>query len=118
MMITATRHRTFYAAIEAAGLVPPKHFIPDGKIHRFASNGEQGDDAGWYVLYDDHCPAGAFGCWRTGARENWAGQNGRPLSAQEHEHQRHRVETIQRQREEEDQRRHSEAALEARRIWE
>jgi phage/plasmid primase-like uncharacterized protein len=49
----------FIAAIQAAGLTPPESLIPDGKLHRFASNGKRGDDAGWYVFHDDGIPAGA-----------------------------------------------------------
>lgn len=41
----------FRSAIAATGITPPADVIPDGKIHRFASNGERGDDAGWYVLH-------------------------------------------------------------------
>jgi phage/plasmid primase-like uncharacterized protein len=61
----------FIKAIQAAGLTPPESMVPDGKLHRFASNGKRGDDAVWYVLHDDGIPAGCFGDWRTGVKENW-----------------------------------------------
>ncbi len=73
----------FRAAIHSAGLNPPEAFEPDGKLHRFASNGKRSDHAGWYVLHDDGIPAGAFGDWRTGASESWRADIGRRLSPQE-----------------------------------
>ena len=39
----------FCQAILAAGLCPPSEILPDGKLHRFASNGDPADDAGWYI---------------------------------------------------------------------
>ena len=70
----------FRAAIHDAGLHPPEVIEPDGKLHRFASNGRRSDDAGWYVFHDDGIPAGAFGDWRTGASEGWRADIGRRLS--------------------------------------
>jgi putative DNA primase/helicase len=61
----------FKLAIEAAGLTPPNDVIADGKLHRFSSNGKQGETAGWYVLHLDGLAAGAFGCWRAGFTQNW-----------------------------------------------
>jgi putative DNA primase/helicase len=61
----------FIKAIEAAGLTPPNVCNDDGLIHRFSSNGKNSDDAGWYVLYSDGIPAGAFGNWREGVTQNW-----------------------------------------------
>src|SRR5690349_9970966 len=70
----------FLDAIRSAGLEPPDGIVPDGKIHRFASIGKRGDDAGWYVFYSDGIPAGAFGDWRNGQWENWRADIGRRLS--------------------------------------
>src|SRR3984893_10863324 len=67
----------FRAAIHKAGLNPPKVIEPDGKLHRFASNGKRSDDAGWYVLHADGIPAGAFGDWRGGLSETWRADIGR-----------------------------------------
>lgn len=52
-MMTAKPLDAFRQAIEQAGLTPPVPIIADGKLHRFASNGDRADDAGWYVLYGD-----------------------------------------------------------------
>ena len=49
----------FREAIHTAGLTPPEVIEADGRLHRFASNGRRGDDAGWYVFHVDGIPAGA-----------------------------------------------------------
>jgi putative DNA primase/helicase len=37
----------FCPAIHNAGLSQPEVIEPDGKLHRFATNGHPKDDAGW-----------------------------------------------------------------------
>jgi len=107
----------FRAAIHSAGLNPPEVIEPDGKLHRFASNGKRSDDAGWYVLHDDGIPAGAFGDWRTGASETWRADIGRRLSPQEEATHRARVDAMRREREAEDAQRKAEAREKAAAIW-
>src|SRR5215813_8793567 len=92
----------FRAAIHNAGLHPPEVIVPDGKLHRFASNGKRGDDAGWYVFHGDAIPAGAYGDWRTGVWETWRADIGRPLSAQEKAVHRARVRAMRRVHQAED----------------
>lgn len=70
----------FRAAIHSTGLHAPEVIKPDGKLHRFASNGNRSDDAGWYVFHDDGIPAGAFGDWRGGLSETWRADIERRLS--------------------------------------
>ena len=55
---TDTEH--FRTAMRDAGLEPPEVIEPDGKIHRFSTNGNARDTAGWYVFYGDDFPAGAL----------------------------------------------------------
>lgn len=107
----------FRAAIQSAGLNPPEVVEPDGKLHRFASNGKPSDDAGWYVLHDDGIPAGAFGDWRTGASETWHADIGRRLSTQEELEHRARLAAMRREREAEDAKRKTAARLKAAEIW-
>lgn len=107
----------FRAAIHGAGLHPPDVIEPDGKLHRFASNGKRGDDAGWYVLHDDGIPAGAFGDWRTGASESWRADIGRRLSPQEEAQHRARLATMRREREAEEAERKAESREKAAAIW-
>jgi len=107
----------FRAAIEAAGLVPPATIVADGKLHRYASNGTRGDDAGWYVMHDDGIPAGAFGDWRTDTSETWRADIGRRLSSDEEAEHRIRVDSMWRAREAEDARRAAAAREKAAAIW-
>ena len=89
----------FRAAIQSAGLIPPDMIEPDGKLHRFASNGTRGDDAGWYTLHADGIPAGSFGDWRSGQSQTWRADIGRtPTPAEEAAH-RAKVEAMRRERE-------------------
>ena len=109
--------REFTAEIVDAGITPPEEIIADGQLHRFPTNGCDSDDAGWYVLYGDDLPAGAFGCWRTGVKKRWRMDSGRQLTAAEERELSQREKTIgsleqQRRREAEEV-----AAKEATRVW-
>lgn len=99
----------FADAIRAAGLTPPEHIEADGELHRFASNGKRGDDAGYYVLHLDGVPAGHFGCWRAGIAQTWRADMGRQLSPVEAMAHQSRVEAMRREREAEQARRQAEA---------
>ncbi len=107
----------FRQAIEQAGLTVPEAIVADGKLHRFASNGDRDDDAGWYLFFPDGVPAGAFGCWRSGLKQTWCGKSDRQMCDQERADYRRRLEAARQQREAEEQRRHAEAATRAQMIW-
>ena len=107
----------FRTAIRNAGLVPPDVVEADGKIHRFASNGKPGDDAGWYVLHVDGIPAGVFGDWRTGEIRTWKADVLRGWLPEEEPHHRARVAEMRRCREMEDSKRKAEAREKAAAIW-
>ena len=107
----------FADAITAAGLTRPEHIEADGELHRFASNGKRGDDAGYYVLHLDGVPAGHFGCWRAGVAQSWRADLGRKLSPAEAIAHQERVEKMQREREAEQARRQAEAREKAAAVW-
>lgn len=107
----------FRAAIQAAGLTAPDTIEADGKLHRFASNGRRGDLAGWYVLHGDGIPAGAFGDWRSGLKEDWHADPGRVLTDAEREQYWQRVAAVKLERERAEHERHAEAAERAAREW-
>lgn len=117
MIMTMEATAAFTAAIEAMGMTPPPEIIPDGRLHRFATNGRHDDTAGWYVLHVDGVPAGAFGCWRSGVNESWCGRAEHPLTAVEREAHRARIEIVRRQREIEEQQQHAAAAQRAQQLW-
>ena len=89
----------FRDAIRATGIEPPDSIIPDGELHRFASSGKRGDEAGWYVLHLDDVPAGAFGCWRADMKGTWCADLGRPLTEAERTAQRQNVEAARKRQE-------------------
>ena len=107
----------FLEAIQAAGLGPPDEIIADGEIHRFASNGKRGDDAGWYVMFDGALPAGRFGCWRMGIDVPWRAELGRGLTDAEREVRRITLAEARRARDAENAKRQAQAAAEAKKIW-
>ena len=90
--------KQFRDAILASGMIPPIDIEADGKVHRFSSNGKKADDAGWYLLYDDGIPAGSFGDWRTGMKQNWRADIGRTLTPGEEAAYWAKVETMRRER--------------------
>jgi len=113
----ATISAEFRQAIIEAGLTPPDDVIADGKIHRFSSNGDPDDDAGWYILHGDGMPAGSFGCWRSGFTEKWCAKSPRRMTEQERAEYLRRMEETKRARKEEERQRHIEAAARAKAVW-
>lgn len=107
----------FRDAIAAAGLTTPADIIPDGKLHRFASNGRRGDDSGWYVLHTDGVPAGAFGCWREGFTRQWCSKTHEAMTEAEREAHRWRIQAMRQQRKAETAQRQQQAAQVAARRW-
>jgi len=108
---------SFREAIARAGLTPPAEILADGTLHRFSTNGRKDDDAGWYVFHDDGVPAGCFGDWRSGITQTWCNKSDRQLTPAERAEYRRRIEQVRRERDKEEQRRHADAADEARRLW-
>ena len=53
--------KQFRDAIRSAGVEPPEVIAADGKLRRFPSNDNRGDDAGWYALHGDDASAESFG---------------------------------------------------------
>ena len=88
----------FRTAIAAAGLTPPDDIHPDGKIHRFSSDGRRGDSAGWYVLHMDGVAAGKFGCWRSSLESTWCAKSPDTMTATEREAHQQRIQTMKAQR--------------------
>ncbi|MHB8389153.1 MAG: toprim domain-containing protein [Acidobacteriaceae bacterium] len=107
----------FRTAIHRAGLHPPEVIEPDGKLHRFASNGTRGDDAGWYVFHDGTHPAGAFGNWRTGTSETWRAPIRRTLTPAEEAAHRTQSETMRRARTAAEAQRKAKARKQAAVLW-
>ncbi len=105
------------AAMEQAGLKPPKELAFDGNLHRFATGKKAGDLSGWYVAHGDKVPAGAFGDWREGVVTNWRADIGRDLTLAEQMAHTKRLAEIKKLRERELQAKREDAAERADEIW-
>ena len=113
MSATTTVCEAFRESIKLAQLTPPEAIITDGQIQRFSSNGERGDDAGWYVFHPDGVPAGSFGCHRAGIKHTWSSQSDATLTSAERDQQRARFDEARRQRDLDAKLRHADAAKRA-----
>jgi phage/plasmid primase-like uncharacterized protein len=108
----------FCAAIERAGLVPPDTIIADHELHRFSSDGRPGKLAGWYVFHGNgDIATGTFGCWRTGIKESWQGNIGRPMTDEERDLIKSRIADAKQKHELEQKKAQAEASKRASRIW-
>lgn len=105
----------FKGAMRVRGLTPPE-IIEPGKLHRFATNGKRGDDAGWCKLFAD-CEGGVFGDFRSGLSETWQARRDQPFTSAERDAFRRRCEAERRKREAEEARRHAEARDRAQALW-
>lgn len=104
----------FRVAIQSAGVTPPSNIEADGKLHRFSSSGKPRDDAGWYVLHvDGGIPAGCFGDWRTGLKQDWRAEIGRELSLTEKEKYKIQINKLRLEQKLEETRRQIEAQSKA-----
>jgi len=64
----------FLYAMRQTGFEPECIIVADGKLHRFRDwLDKPGTKNGWYVLFPDYPPSGAFGCWKRGISERWCG---------------------------------------------
>lgn len=109
----------FQFAIASTGLPTPDAIHADGTLHRFATDGKRSDTSGWYVPLDDgDVPAGAFGCWHSGARHDRCGKTESSLPPAQREAHRRRMQTISLQREADKAQRQQEAAAAAAQRWE
>lgn len=69
----------FLSAMRLAGFEPDCTIESDGKLHRFRDWLDMpGKRNGWYILFSDFPPAGAFGCWKRGISEKWSGSGFKP----------------------------------------
>lgn len=90
--------------------------IPDGKLHRFRLEGDHKDKNGWYIIHGDNNPAGAYGDWRRHISKNWSAKSKNDMTAEKKIANHNRVRELQSQRELETKKRHSVAAVEAKKI--
>ncbi len=106
----------FREAARQAGFNIPK-VIPDGRVHRFSTNGRHGDDAGAYVLHSDGFPNGWALDWRSGKKFEWSAR-GYQLTAADRKRISEQIAQAKAARDAEEAEHHARAAVEAARILE
>lgn len=110
--------RDFKNALEGASLSTKDKIIGDGKIHRFHVIGDKKQSKnGWYVLYADAIPAGAFGCWKRGINETWCYLELKKLSRSEQQNFQKQMQEARKLHQAETKKRQAEAARKARYIY-
>jgi len=73
----------FADAVSSAGLGRPE-IHGDGKLHRFdVPNEKRGKKSGWFILFLDNIPSGAFGSFKHDISENWCSRANYEMSAAE-----------------------------------
>lgn len=110
----STSEEQLLAAMQASEAAPRRdvNLRFDGKIHRYAVAGDkQQEKTGWYIVFDDGIPAGAFGNWRLSFKQNWHANIGRELSYDERISCAMKWKEAARLREEEQRRQHEMAAV-------
>ncbi len=109
----------FQNAMTAAGIICTEPLIADGLLHRFQVEGDRpGKRNGWYVLYPDAIPAGAFGCWKRDIVKTWCSRDARSLSDQDKAALKKRMEEAHAHRQQVQQANYQKAAERAQQLWE
>lgn len=107
---------SLHDAIRNAGMEPPDSIEP-GRIHRFPGAGKSdGNRAGWCKLFPDG-EGGVFGDWSTGLSETWQAKRDRPMTADEREAFRFRIQEAKAESERERKTQHKKAASKAESVW-
>ncbi len=107
------------ALLEHIGAAPDV-IEPDGKAHRFSTNGKKDDKAGRYILHiDNGIPAGYFECHRQGIKRAWrAGRDLLPeLTAEERQKIREQAELTKARKQRQETRKQTDTADKAVNIW-
>ncbi|MDP2848602.1 MAG: DUF3987 domain-containing protein, partial [Humidesulfovibrio sp.] len=105
----------FRARLEEAGLVPGE-IIADGQLHRCATVEKPRSVNAAYIAHLDEPPSLWWLDWATGQGGTWTAKEERALSPAERQALQARIEADRRARQEEEAKRHAEAADKARRI--
>lgn len=107
----------FKLALLEFGLTAPHEIIADGKRHRFSSDGSAKDKNGWYILYSDNLPAGAFGCWKLGINEKWKSNEKKTYTPEQRAEYAQRIKDVEQERADAELRDRQAAAAQASDMW-
>lgn len=105
----------FRAEIEGYGLCPSV-IIADGTIHRCGTSGRERGKDGAYLLHPDPPVSGWWKNYRTGQEDTWTVRHGQDMTPQDRAMLKLRIEATKKVRQEEQARRHADAAAIAAKI--
>ena len=109
---------SFGRALEGRAIIPPRHLLGDGKLHRCDAAGRNGKGDAAYILFLDNIPAGGFENHRDGQGwENWRADVDRVLTTAEQDQHKKRIEAARAARAADERLRRAEAATRADTIW-
>ncbi len=109
----------FTKAMAEAGLQTSNNIIADGQLHRFHVEGDKKRSRnGWYVFFNGHIAAGAFGSWKTGQSQKWCSVSKEAMTSQEWHNFQAQLQKARQQRDHEQQLLQEKAQARASRIWE
>lgn len=93
--------------------------LVDGRLIRFKTASKPGKRNGWIVAhFDQGVPAVVIaGDWGTSSEMKWVASTGDTMTPAERRQLKNRIQQARREREEQEQRKHSDAALNAASIW-
>jgi putative DNA primase/helicase len=101
----------FQAEMLSKGIKPPATLVVNGQLQRFNIEGDQrGTKNGWYMLFIDNVPCGAFGSWKLGASHKWCAKRREQMSGSEFLILQKQIEEAQKQRNAERTREQAKAA--------
>lgn len=108
----------FKDALSQTGLNTRDKIIADGTLRRFQVDGDKPRNLnGWYVLFNDSCPSGAFGCWKRSISQKWSSKGYSTLSYEERNALSHKMSEARKQSNLELREKRTKAAQQANSIW-
>jgi len=108
----------FQSSMADAGVLCPELLVADGILHRFKDGEDKNRSRnGWYVLYLDGIPAGAFGSWKTGLSETWSMKSRDAMTQAERQAWQKQMKEAKAKREAEQEKIHAEARKKAKGVW-
>ena len=108
----------FREAMEKVGFVTADPILADGLLHRIhLQRGDLFSLFGWYIIFPDDVPCGAFGNWFDLLFETWCGMDKSELSEHENRNISARMREVRTAEEREFHRLEAEAPEIARKIW-
>lgn len=82
----------FISAMNESGIVTNAPIISDGELHRFHIEGDSPNSLnGWYTLFGDGVPSGAYGCWKRGINKSWCSKDKSQMTSIEWENHSERI---------------------------